>query len=221
VAFVQRVRKTDDWNGLPTTTVVITPTGGNLLALGVVWRANTATISTVTDNQGNTWQTGIAKTTNIDGIQGFYAENVVGAATTITITWSAVTTQKRAIVHEYSGRATTGALDAGVGLGQTDPGTGTDAVTSGAATVSQGSDVFGCSSDSNSEPAFAAGTGYTLGTTVSGTADEYAANVSSGSRAVTFTSNISYADPVTILMAFKVAAGGGGIVRQMLMHHEG
>ena len=63
---------------------------------------------------------------------------------------------------------------------------------------------------SNGSPTMTAGTNYTLGASNGGTADERRENVSAGTHAATFTGNNAFGHQVTLGMAFKVPAAGGG-----------
>ena len=213
MAYVQRVAVNDDFGGDATLVLNITPSAGSLLALGFAWEvASGFAISSVADNQGNTWTAAAAAAATgvIDKVAGYYAMNVAGAATTITVTLTGAPDRFRGRVHEYSGRALTGALDIAKAQGQTNPGTGTDAVTTGTASVTaDGCDIMGFSSESNDQPVYTAGTNYTLGGTLTGTADERRENVSAGSHAATFTINSGAADPTTLMMAFAPPAAGG------------
>ena len=97
-AFVQQ----KDNGALETTTVNITPTAGNMLFVGAsTYNGGASTTASCADNRGNTY---VALTPGLHTYNrfGFYAFNVKGAATTITITYG-VDSYAGIIVAEYSG----------------------------------------------------------------------------------------------------------------------
>jgi uncharacterized protein (TIGR03437 family) len=103
----------------PTTTCTIPPTGsGNLIVVG--WQAGggvatSITISSLTDNAGNTYaEAGAAR--SVDTVAGsvadiWYAMNSVAGATTLTITPSSTVTGGGAVIWEFAGADLSAPLD--------------------------------------------------------------------------------------------------------------
>lgn len=106
-------------------------TAGSLLVLYVIWAPITTAISSVASSPANTW-TPFGPNNNDGTFQtaGYYAMNAAAGTTTVTVTFADATpSNKRVTVTELSGMATTNALDVATGQVQSNPGTGTDAVT--------------------------------------------------------------------------------------------
>lgn len=130
------------------------PTTGNLNEVTVCWGGTDDTGIIVTDSQSNTyvsiqrvWDSG-----QNQGIEKFYSKNITGGATTVTATFSgAGRSYNRLLIAELSGLHTTAPLDVNAGQFQASPGTGTDAITSGAmATTAEADEYITCSyQDSN------------------------------------------------------------------------
>lgn len=128
IAFVRQAENTGDTasNSIAATWGGNTATG-NLSVLGVAWTGSGINVSSVTDSQGNTYQSARAKTaasSGIDYYQIWYAENITGGTTpTVTVNFSGSATFRRIGMHEVSGLATSGSLD------QTNAGTATSGTT--------------------------------------------------------------------------------------------
>lgn len=95
-------------------------TAGNMIAVYVRWQANanTSTITSVTDTQGDTFLPAFstiydASSSPQTAVQIWYALNTIGGANTSTVNFSTSTNANgvRMGVLEYSGIATTSALD--------------------------------------------------------------------------------------------------------------
>lgn len=201
-------------------------TAGSLLVCEVGWY-NTPTVSSVADGT-NTW-TKIGATVTVASTGGnwninlWYAMNAASGATTVTTTFSANPTIVHMICSEFSGIATSSALDQQRSdSAQTDPGTATDAVTSGAtsATGANNELVVGASiaPPNAGTTTYAAGTSYTIPTNGTGNdgtwmafALEYMNLASAGAATATFTLSgvgAGTADTATIVATFKEPAAG-------------
>jgi hypothetical protein len=92
----------------------ITETAGNLLVAAVYW--NGSDVASISDTLGNTWSSVPVKDNSktATDVRIWYAQNVKGGANTITVTqpWSV---SIGFYLIEYSGVATTGALDVSSG----------------------------------------------------------------------------------------------------------
>ncbi len=142
-------------------------TSGSLLVFHVVWTTVATAIASVSDGV-NSWQesgTSFSEDSGTFRIAAYYAMGVASGATTITVTFADATpTFKTIIASEYSGIATSLALDVTKNNTQAAPGTGTDVITSGSTTatseanelvVAMGLDRSGSATTMN------AGTGFT------------------------------------------------------------
>lgn len=215
-AFVQ----SKAFNGFSGTDVAATfdanVTAGNLICGYVMWGWSGAqpTLDSVTDSLGNTY-TLLHNPTNATpgalkfAAAMFYAKNISGGADTVTATFSGSVSPRRIVIHEVSGADTTAPLDVSAMLAQSDPGTGTDAVTSGSVTTTASGDyIFGATADVSQGTTPVAGTGFTSreGANVMRSEDQIQA--SAGSIAATFTGSNSIADYISGIMTFKPAGGG-------------
>ena len=195
-------------------------TSGNLVCGFVTWGNDTTTLLTnVTDDKSNTYT--IVRRTPTAGsgqtLASFYCANITNAPTIITATFSSAIGYRGILFHEVNGVNT---LDVETGQYQATPGTGTDAITSGAiTTTSNGEYIIGGvvdSSGSQALPYYTAGTGYgkveeagASGATNCCTEDLIQS--SAGSIAATFTQSLAHKQ-TTLIMTFKQSAGGGTVV---------
>jgi hypothetical protein len=87
-------------------------TGGNLILAFVRMSSSTQTV-TLTDSLGNVYVQAAAQVQNSDGsqIHLFYAKNILGAADTVTATFSATNNHPWLAIYEYTGLSTTNPLD--------------------------------------------------------------------------------------------------------------
>lgn len=134
-------------------------TAGNLLALWIFSDSNQE-ISTITGCQSNTF-TLAGSQAYTDGMRswGYYAQNITGGACAITVTMAASTSLLRVVVAEISGAATSGVLDTFSSNSQINPGTGTDAVTTGAqTTTTDGQYIFAVTAATAGTTSITAGT---------------------------------------------------------------
>ena len=89
-------------------------TAGNLIVVQVDW-SETATFSSISDNQGNTYvQVGNEQRSSSIGVRSrlYYAANVRGGATTITTVVNGSPVYHELYIHEYSGLDTSAPVDA-------------------------------------------------------------------------------------------------------------
>lgn len=196
---------------------------GNNLKAAIAWQANSGqTISGCSDSLSQTW-TQVGSTVTVTSIGGdwrlavFRFYNTTGGANTLTCTFSAASFYRALAVGEYSGLATSNALDQTTGNPQVDPGTATDAVTSTSVTTTANNElIYGAAlSVCGTSATVASGTGYTSRAfTFSGTflclrvEDKNLA--SAGSVAATFTAGDATEDTAAIIATFKEPGGAGG-----------
>jgi uncharacterized protein DUF4038/collagenase-like protein with putative collagen-binding domain len=205
-AFVQQ-NSADNAASATTITVTLTPTAGNLLVFCVSGDSLDTSSIALSDNLGshNTFtQIGTdLVTANDQRCAWWHAANCKGGATTFTATFSAGTRFRTIYVAEYSGIVTTSPLLNGARAENANPGTGTDAVSSGVANAtSQPALVWGFSIDTSGATTPNAGTGYTSRTGVWSTATcmgrpEDKRVTATGNVAATFTATTGTDDHAT------------------------
>lgn len=219
-AFVQNVDK--NWfSGSGTTetvTFVSTPGAGNTIVCYTAWLTTTSNITSVKDGN-NTAYTVIDNTTNgtLSQASDYVLANSAGntGAKSITVTWGADPGSGSLQCHEVSGVATSNVLDVHTINIQVNPGTGTNAVTSGNVTPTANGDyLFGASADGN------AGTGtWVAGTNVAWTGEgtsgswyfsEQFVQTTAAAVAATFTNPNAFTQPITVIVALKVPSGPSG-----------
>lgn len=159
-AWVQSVPRVQ--SGPNVVAPITTPTiAGNLLVVFVRF-PNTESITSVTDDVGNTYVIG----TPFNGVGTLniaicYAVQVVGGATSITVTFSGATTNKAVMADEFSGNASTNAT--AYDTTATGSGTGTSCATAALTPAAPGELIVGLVLRAAATATFAAGSGYTLG----------------------------------------------------------
>lgn len=218
VALVQSAIDAEPFSGDATMPVAFgsNVAANNLIVGAVTWDGN-HTLSSVTDSQGNTYT---LETVVRDGatptvsLQVFHTIAGSSAACTVTATLSGNANRKAIVVHEVSGVQTTaGYRDKYAGQSQSNPGTGSNAVTSGSVTTTtDGQYIFGATGDPGYSTGKTQGTGYTLQETdgvMSILTSEDQVQTSAGSIAATFTID-GFAVISTAIATFKAAGGGGG-----------
>jgi len=187
-------------------------TSGNAILVGVTY-GNVNPAITVTDSQGNTYvqAINIYDSSHRQGSAIFYALNITGGASNqITVKFNSSVAYLAVGIHEYTGFATSSALDVTSAI----RGSG-NSVSSGPATTTAGGDlVFGCGVEDvqGSGDTFTAGSGFTkradLGI-AAGYADEDQVQGAAGSIAATWTLSPSR-NWIAAMAAFKAASGAGG-----------
>jgi hypothetical protein len=118
LAFVNLTSGTSDASATTIPATAANHTAGNLIVVHVNWSTNT-TLNSVADTAGNTY-TRVASSKGNNGTtdhtETFYAANITGnASNVVTPTFSAGSTFRRVIVHQYSSADTTPADVAGSG----------------------------------------------------------------------------------------------------------
>jgi hypothetical protein len=200
-------------NAATATTVAVTldaaVMSGNAV---IIWvRAVTAEIVSMTDDKGNSFQ----HAHDQGNSRCYYKTNITNAPITFTLTVTPTVTHLQMHVHEVSGLLTLSPFDAAIGQQQTNPGTGTNAVSSGEILTSRSGDyIFGASYDptlTHNQPYYSAGTGFTkrqeVGSnpTVINSISESQIQAAAGVIAATFTFTDAASDPVSMVVAFKAA----------------
>jgi hypothetical protein len=186
-------------------------TTGNLIAVAVWWVSTTITLNSVTDSQGNTY-TLVGSSTQGNGAsaQLAYAKNITGgSAITVTAHFSG-STSGAVVIHEVSGADASSPLVSSNGQYQNSPGTGTDAISSGALSFSGSNNyVFGAAFDDNgNNTVFTKGTGFNQRVSGNLGSNPYMSEDAIQTQPATFTTNVGASKYLTIGMAFK--PGGSG-----------
>lgn len=178
-------------------------------------------ISSVADSLAQTFSSAVNVTDGATfSIATFYVPNSAAGADTVTVTFAGTIAYASLQCAEYSGVATSSPLDQAVSQNQTDPGTGTDAVTSGnVTTTTDGQLIVGWSTALVvGAGTLTAGTGYTGRTNVfNDTLHEDRVQTTAGSIAATFTSNSATSDFVTQIATFKAAAAPSGCGGRLML----
>lgn len=195
---------------------------GNDLRLHVTWGTDTLTdFDTVTDGVNNAKWTIDKKVASgghsqSDGMA--YAVGVTGGSLTVSCNFLNTPTFKGLLLEEFS--ASTGFRASAMQL-QANPGSGVDAITSGATTAVSGDEIVGGTSDvSPGTDTFTIGTGYSDGATIadSGNIEMHSEWKSgSGSDAGTFKGAAGTGNYITGAMAFKPASSGDVLMAQVCM----
>lgn len=221
-----QVTKSPDTNDAPATSVVTAAfasalTAGNTVTGHVSFQnggLGGTELTSVTDSAGNTYT--IIDRQEIAGtglyLATFVKANVAaGAAPTVTANFSVAVAFRRIAAQEFSGLATTGQPNNHKSNASATFGTGTDAVTSTAATTTATCTVVGVAYDDSTATIPAVGTGFTsLDTGSFGAGDafrvEYKTGVAAGSVAATFTTTAGTDAIGVAMLALEEAAAGGG-----------
>jgi hypothetical protein len=138
-----------------------TNTAGNLIVVAVSWDG-TASVSCA-DTLGNTYALAATHhdSTNKQSLAICYAANINAGANTITATFSASSSWRRMLIHEYRGLATASPVDV-VAKNVANATTAANAVTSTAGVTTVAGDlIFGAVMDDSGPTTITAGTGFT------------------------------------------------------------
>jgi hypothetical protein len=185
-------------------------TAGNTLIVCFRLAVSTDRISSVTDNQGNSYSLAaeFASGTLSKYLAIYYAKNVAGGSVTVSINYSAGSNNLVVIAHEYSGMSQSVPFDvATVG----DAATAVTTITSSSLNNNfANSLIFALAANSNQSSSFSLGTGYTNLTTDFTASGRVATEhqVTSGAPA-TYTANIAQspaADVGILVAAFNDAS---------------
>lgn len=225
-AIVQTVYNKDD-SGATSLTIAVTINGvvaGNHLVAFVGHGTTATTISGV--NDGVAYVNAGAQVDDVGNGQSsqiWYKENSGSGNFTVTATFSSAVTSRRIRVAELSGLQPSGSLDQTTGQAQTNPGTGANAVSSGAsaATVNANDFVLGFTQDTAEvDPGsgtLSAGTGYAISGVNLILGVESKSVVATGAQTATFTTSVVTNDYTTHVVAFKEIAAGGAAQRLALL----
>jgi hypothetical protein len=212
-----RVQGNSGYGVVTDTTIAVTISAvgsGNCICGVVAWTHATNTVTSVTDNQGNTYnlETQADDTPNTSHSAAFSRTNITNGPVTITANISGTGAGfRKIIVDEFSGGSTASSDErdstAHGGQYQAAPGTGTDAITSGTFTTVQNGDLlYGTTTNHNSTHVATTGTSFSTGTaenTDYTILTEYRVQVTAGSgTAATFT-QVNANPRTTFLVAIK------------------
>jgi hypothetical protein len=203
IAFVQGTANSNQAAGATTCSASLPApaTAGDLIVVGANWFSQVAT-AVVSDSQGDAYQAAVAPT-NWSGTsyraQVFYAKNITGGATSVTVTLSGGSNSGcEMYVEEYSG------IDPVSPLDQTAVATGPGGQTpsSGARTTTQPQElIFGYAE--SADAIAGAGAGFTTRSTYNGNLVEDEIVSATGSYAATFAG--SDANWIAAMATFKAA----------------
>jgi hypothetical protein len=228
-AIVQSAYVVDDAGG--DTVIAATLAGvvaGNTLVTFVGFEDLPTTVSSVSDGASYTSAgSKVADAGNGQASQVFYKENASSGSHTATATFSALIANRRIRYFELSGLATSSSLDQATGQSQATPGTGANAVSSGAssATTNANDFVMGFSQDTTQvnpgTGTVTAGTGYTIsGSNIILSAESK--NVSStGAQTATFTQSVNNSRTTHVIAFKQVAAGGASAKLLSMLNNQG
>lgn len=178
-------------------------------------------ISSVADSRSQTFSSAINLTDGATYSRAiFYYANTTAGADTVTVTFAGSITYASLQCSEYSGVATSSPLDQTTSNSQTDPGTATDAITSGnVTTTTNGQLIVGWTSAIVvAVGTVSAGTNYTGRQNVFGdTLFEDRVQTTAGSIAATFTTNHATSDYITLISTFKEAVAASSARRGTLL----
>ncbi|HSE29246.1 MAG TPA: prepilin-type N-terminal cleavage/methylation domain-containing protein [Candidatus Saccharimonadales bacterium] len=165
INFVQSAVATpeDNFDYLLSKSFSTNVTAGNAIIVAFSWDPANGPIASCSDDRSNTYGTAvmIEDTTMQQSIGICYALNVTGGATTISANFSTPAGFRRMVITEYSGVASTDALDV-VASATGAASTATDAVSSTAATTTMANElVFGAVMDTEGQTTINPGTGFT------------------------------------------------------------
>lgn len=215
----------DNSNDASATTIAVSfpsnVTAGSLLVCGVVCdNAASASVSTVVGSSSGSWTNAInAERVGDQILSCWYKENAAGGADTITATYNASHTFRRMIIAEYSGAATSSALDKTSSNLQEPASTSTDAATSGSQTTTTNNQLIVGFIHvlAGGSITITAGTNFTKRddtTNAAQLAMEDRILATAGSVAATFTLGTSQ-NTLTAMMTFSETSIGGGGSRPM------
>jgi hypothetical protein len=188
------------------------PVGSGNLVVGCVMQyVNTNAPSSVTDEKGNSYTIMPTVVSASATFTWFYKEGLVNGPATITANFNGTSQYAQVVAEEWSGVIAAAALDTHANNGsQTNPGTGTDAVTVTITTATDNCLILGIGAAGGNPTAPNAGTGFTMGTQDTVTTDwlqciEHRTQGAHGAIPVTMTATQSTASTAYFLVgaAFK------------------
>ncbi len=182
---------------------------GSTLVVQVGWDNSVAGLTGISDGTAYTSAIYLDDTANTAGGSVRYRQGVAAGNYTITASFGASASAIFMRAHEIGGVVQSGGLNQVAGQVQTSPGTGTDAISSGASSATTAANCFilGLSQNNVETPdgtgTLTAGTGYTLSGSIKHLAAEYKNVTSTGTQTATFTSTVNIARSTSVL-AFEV-----------------
>jgi hypothetical protein len=204
-----------------TVAVTISAVASGNAVLGVVSWVGAGTLTSVTDDKGNTYnkETSVLDTTDALNSAAFSRTNITNAPTVITANFSAGVTFRQILVDEFSGGSTASTDErdgaAHGGQFQANPGTAANGITSGTFTTATNGDlIWGACVDGAGTLALATnGTSFSTGTQFNATdyasQTEFRTQATAGAgTAATFT-QAADVPRTTFMVAIKPAAGAG------------
>jgi hypothetical protein len=219
------------FTGAATRTCVVTRTftNGNLGIVVMYLHSGSGSASALSASDSTTaaWTQGQVYNVGLDAIAIFYNPNITGAPTTVTV--SGVSGTGTGTIDcwadEFSGGVPQTIQDGGTSQLQTNPGTGTDAVTSGAFSTAQSGDLIYATTVQITGTAIAptAGTGFTRwnsqtgAASLRGEASESLVQSSAGSTAGTWTQTQATSNWITVAQGFTISAASTLAGRNLLL----
>lgn len=219
ITFVQSPTAATGFSG----TTLALAFGSNVTAGSMLCAHINAThgVSGVADSRSQTYTAAVSVT---DGatytLATYYFLNTTGGACTVTVTFAGAITYASLQVAEYSGIATSAALDQFASNSQTAPGTGANAITSGSVTpTTNGQLILGWTTALTvGAGTVSAGTGFTGRVNVFGdTLFEDQVQGTAGAIAATFTGTNAASDYITLISTYKELAASTTPNRLMLL----
>lgn len=183
---------------------------GSTLVVQVGWDNSVAGLTGISDGVAYTSAIYLDDTANTAGGSVRFRQGVAAGNYTITASFGASSSAIFMRAHEIGGVVQSGGLNQVAGQVQTSPGTGTDAISSGASAATTAANCFilGLSQNNVESPdgtgTLTAGTGYTLSGSIKHLAAEYKNVTSTGTQTATFTSTVNIGRSTSVL-AFEVA----------------
>ncbi len=204
ISFVQVTSKVATSGSSMAITYPAAQTAGNLNVVEVMWGDTTSAVSTVADNRGNTYALAVGPT-KVTGLTSaiYYAKNIAGGSTTVTVTFNQTAAYPNINILEYSGLNTSSPLD----VFSAATGSGTTANSGSATTTAASELIVGAGNPSSGFTA--AGSGFTkrLVNAYGGIAeDEIVSSTGSYSATATMTSG-TY---VMQMATFRASSQGTG-----------
>mgnify|MGYP001570388569 CR=1 FL=1 len=189
-------------------------TTGNTIICGTAFATSVNLLSAADTSGANTY-TLLTETTRVAAdisVQQFYATNITGGWTVLTATYQNSSNAKGVQCAEFSGMGQAG-LDQQAGNAQDNPGTGTDAVTSGNVTTTAADEVLFTTSCCT-PTTINVGTNYTYidAAPLTDQGSAYRIVSSTGTYAGTWTSNGAADDFATRIATFRTGLCKGSLM---------
>lgn len=185
-------------------------TAGNLLVVCIA-NANGQAVTGISGNSNTYTSAGTPKTDATCTLTTYYVTSANSGNTTVTVTWASDPSFGAIRIHEYSATDTSAPLDKYATNAQFNPGTSANAITStSVTTTTDGQVIFGATFDAGGNGGTeTAGTGFTGRGSSGEMTSEDQIQSAAGAVAATFTSNINFTNPYTVVVTFKAVAAAG------------